>query len=319
MKYNPFKIYDCSNSVERPKHRGGGGPITNDIIRYLKENAKDYYIKFIDNPNKADVIITNDVFPKDIIKLGKPLVKRMCSPFWHKDYQYRNESLNESARIANKVIFISDYSRDQYIYFNGLDIKNHCVVRNWVDPHIFYDANSLKYDKFTFACCATNWNRKEKRLSEIIKFAEIVPNVNIMLIGTCESNVPVNVKKMGYIEEPLELSSLLNLSHGFLNLSYRDAATKTIPQAICCGLPVLFSNSGGVAELVGDYGVEIKDDLSLDILDYIPELSEDEIKKSYLKYVDEFKDIKDMIEECDIKLVFRKMLDGYFEAIVDNG
>ena len=39
---DPCKIFDCSNSKSRPQHRGGGGPIQNDIMRYLHENDEDY-------------------------------------------------------------------------------------------------------------------------------------------------------------------------------------------------------------------------------------------------------------------------------------
>ena len=62
------KIYDCSNSVHRPHHRGGGGPVNNDVMRYLMENADAYGCQYVQSPNLADVIVTNDKrqrFPKD--------------------------------------------------------------------------------------------------------------------------------------------------------------------------------------------------------------------------------------------------------------
>ena len=105
-----YKIFDCSNSAERPPHRGGGGPIMNDILCYLHQNAAEYNYEFIDSASNADVIITNDVFPAEVIGLGKPLVKRMCGPFWQKEHSKRNERLNVAARIADTVIFISEYS-----------------------------------------------------------------------------------------------------------------------------------------------------------------------------------------------------------------
>jgi len=116
-------ILDCSNSIERPAHRGGGGPIENDIIRYLWENAADYNCKFVAAPSQADVILTNDIFPSDLIGRGIPMVKRMCGPFWQRHLSSRNDVLNRAAQLADKVIFISQYSQRQYIHCFGDNLK----------------------------------------------------------------------------------------------------------------------------------------------------------------------------------------------------
>lgn len=313
-----FKIYDCSNSPERPEHRGGGGPITNDIMRYLKENCEDYAIEFTDKLSDASIVITNDVFTDEAVESGLCLVKRMCGPFWHSNFIHRNDKLNRAARQADKVIFITEYSKEQYIYLYGMNLKKYSVINHWVDPNVFFDNGSVKMKNFTLAASATNWNRKEKRLSEIIKFAKMYPSVDIMLIGTNEVDLPANIRSIGYINDPRDMCGILNLCHGFINLSYRDAATKTIPQAINCNLPVLYANSGGVIEMVGDYGTDIKDDVSLNIMDHIPELSAEEIAKGYEQFREDFDDIKELLSAFDKKHEFRVMLDRYFSEIVDT-
>ena len=88
------RVYDCSNSSERPPHRSESfGPKENDIMRGLKKYCNVFGCEFIDQPQDADVIITNDIYPKDILALDKPRVKRMDGVFWENRLKDRNESL----------------------------------------------------------------------------------------------------------------------------------------------------------------------------------------------------------------------------------
>jgi glycosyltransferase involved in cell wall biosynthesis len=319
---DPCKIYDCSNSIERPVHRGSGGPVMNDIMRYLHERAEDYYFKFIDSPEEAEVIITNDVFPKSILELGKPLVKRMCGPFWQNDMSYRNDILNASAKLADRVIFISEYSRKQYINCFG-DNLNSRVVLNSVDDSVFYPVDIMpKNHDFTLVAQVTNWNRKEKRLTDLIKFAEINPRISFTILGTIEEkNLPSNMLCMGYLSDPNDIAYIFNSSDGFINPSYRDV-TKTISQAINCGLPVLYADSGGCSEMVKnkggcDFGIAISDHNTLDMEDEVPPLNLEAMQIALDKFRINFRQMQHELSQFDRKLSFRIMLDGYFGTICE--
>jgi glycosyltransferase involved in cell wall biosynthesis len=315
MLDDPCRIYDCSNSAERPSHRGGGGPVMNDVMRYLHEYAEDYYFKFTDSPQEAQVIITNDVFPAAIAELWKPMVKRMCGPFWNIANSDRNIPLNNAARLADEVIFISEYSKKQYFNDNEYNLKSHRVVTHWVDPNVFVPNNTADNKQFTFAACATNWNRPEKRLNDLIRFAQAVPDVQFVIVGTVEQELPANFLKIGYLDKPQDVAYILNSVNAFINLSYRDAATKTVPQAISCGLPVLYADSGGVGELVNGFGIAIEDSKCIGYETEVPSLDLNNVIANFalLKYRE--KDIKQQLQSFDRKLAFRKMLDGYFGTI----
>ena len=109
--------------------------------------------------------------------------------------------------------------------------------------------------------------------------------------------------------------TVMNGAHAFINLSYRDAATKTVPQAISCGLPVLFTDSGGVPEMVGNYGVAINDAHPLDSEESIPNLSIDNVAYCANRLIGQYPILKQAIKAFDRKAVFKKMLDNYFSAI----
>jgi hypothetical protein len=93
-----YKIYDCSNSTKRQVHRNGGGPIKNDVMRQLQKEAHKYGFTYVTNPIDSDVIITNDVYPDEILLLKKPLIKRMDGVYWLKSLISRNELLNTAAQ-----------------------------------------------------------------------------------------------------------------------------------------------------------------------------------------------------------------------------
>ena len=111
------------------------------------------------------------------------------------------------------------------------------------------------------------------------------------------------------------MASVFNMADGFLNLSFRDAATKTVPQAINCGLPVLYANSGGVPEMVGDYGVGIEEFNDFNILDSVPQLSTFQLEKGFMKYLSNFDKIKKDLKTFDSVGKFNRMLGRYFTAI----
>jgi glycosyltransferase involved in cell wall biosynthesis len=299
-----INIFDCSNSSSRPKHRGGGGPIVNDVMSYLHLYSTNYNCNFVQDVYLADVVITNDVFPDYILNLNKPLVKRMCGPFWQREHQERNILLNNAAMQADHVIFITEYSKQQYLHCYGNNLKSFSVVRHWVDPKIFKPLNLEK--KFDFAACATNWLRLEKRLDNLINFIK-ASNTSLLLIGESDINIS-NITTTGYLSNPLDICYSLNSAKAFINLSYRDAATKTVPQAVSCGLPILFADSGGVKEMVKGHGFPIKDSNCLDIEDFVPELKVEKILDVYYRMDNNF-------VKADSKLEFDNMLLGYFDVL----
>ena len=329
------KIHDCSNSSKRPKHKGGGGPVENDVMRYLKNYAKDYGYEFVSEAANADVIITNDIFTEEALHcrygLGSkkiPLVKRMCAPYWQKEFQDRNEILNRAAREADYIIFITEYSAKQYRELNKYDVplKSETVVLHWVNPDIFKDTGAQKREIFTYAACATDWSRPEKRFYEHALAAQMFPRENFLFIGKISDDrlalMSKNCISVGYIDEPTKIAKVLNSCHAFLNLTYRDAATKTVPQAISCGLPVIYANSGGVSELVRSFGIPIKDSPLSDseaklygTEDKPRKLDPKDVYNTLASFGLTSAGIKMRLQYLNTRKLFNNMLTGYYSVI----
>jgi glycosyltransferase involved in cell wall biosynthesis len=244
-----LKIFDCSNSAERPQS-GQTGPVENTLVAAIKKYAPEFDCRFVYNVNSADVLFTNDVFPANLANIKKPRVKRMDGIYWQENLQSRNQPYNWAALEADAVIFISQFSYNSYIMQVNERIKRPYIILNNVDTEIFNRFGEYyEYKINRWAASASDWSRPEKRLSSIIDFARKIQEP-IYLIGKCEEPLPSNIIKFGYIKDQKYLRKILISCDAFINTSYRDAAPKTVCEAVACGLPVLYLDSGGVRELV---------------------------------------------------------------------
>lgn len=288
----------------------------NEFVALMHQYAPRYGCLFVDELDEAGVIFTNDIFPSYVRERGIRLVKRMDGIFWQKDLTHRNLPFVESASIADSVIFITKYSKDSLKAFYPAEYESLTwnVVHHWTDPGSFPKIPRSVDAPTVFTAMATNWNRSEKRLDDLFKFADLFP-VTIHLIGTADGiDLPQNIIPHGYLSDQTEIYSVMKQSHAFINLTCKDAATKTVCTAINYGLPVLYANSGGVSEMVGRYGVGVCENNDFVILDHIPSLSQDALTDAYNRFLHQYTYLCDSIAR-DTEDKLGKALEGYFEVL----
>jgi len=309
-----YRVFDCSNSSSRPSNRGFGGPVMNEFVELMHKYASAYGFEFVDSADDADVIFTNDVFPPHVQNLDIPLVKRMDGIFWQSDLVQRNNAYIEAALMADMVIFITEYSKNSFdtLYNNEFhQLKDYAVATHWTDPTGLpkVDISDIQIPT-VFVAMATNWNRPEKRMNELIRFAS-THNVVIRLIGTSDGiELPPNIIPYGYLTSTDDITNVFSQSHAFINLTCKDAATKTVCTAINYGLPVLYAGSGGVSELVKEYGLGIEENNTIEVLDYIPQL--DEVHSGYMKFVGKYAEYKRNLAALNPTELMHNSLKAYF-------
>jgi glycosyltransferase involved in cell wall biosynthesis len=312
-KIRLLRIFDCSNSTERPTNRSFGGPVQNEFVGLLHKHSERYGIVFVDSLNDCDLVFTNDVYPESVLTSDKPRVKRMDGIFWLNELKDRNEKYNLAAKQSDLVIFISEYSKNSFETLYGSKLEKSVVVTHWVEKKFDY-FHSGEFNN-TFFAMATDWKRKEKRFGELVKFSKLT-DCKINLVGTCNFDVPKNIIKFGYLESDSdEFLNVLKDSSAFLNLTCKDAATKTVCLAINYGLPILFSTSGGVGELVGNCGIGIKEKDEIDFLDSVPQVDEEEMINGLFEFKNNYDELKRNIMNKLRINPLRNSIEKYFREI----
>jgi len=311
------RILDVSNSSERPNHRGCGGLRENSIVTMLKKYSIRYGCKFVDSDSEADVIFTNDVYPKWSEKFSLRRVKRMDGVYWKEKYVERNEPLNAAAKASDMVIFISEYSHQSYHNLYGNLGTLHEVVLNWCDGNIFNPTDLKDVRHKHFIAVASSWERKQKRFNDIKELALNFPNERFVLIGKLpKESWPTNMYLCGEEVNPNVLRTIVNRSAGFINLSHRDAAPKVVAEATSCGLPIFYADSGGVPELV-QVGVRVLDENSEQIVEETPSLNKEELIDRFDKYLQVLPMLQEAAEEYAQRRKERtyNLLGDYFSLI----
>lgn len=296
-----MKIFDCSKSTKPEGYKD------NKIIAYLKQYAGRFGHEFVPCWEDADVIFTNDIFPLSFN--GKRKVKRMDGIFSRVDNMCRNNELNKAAEQADHVIFISNYSRDCYFkQYNG-NILSYTVICNEVDPHLFYPKEypSKKLNKII--AVADRWNRPEKRLSAILDLAKDNLDVDFIIVGDIDYNLGLkNVTQVSYKNN---IAEELRKADAMISLFYRDPYPKTMVEGIYCGLPILYTDSGGQSEMPV-VGVSISDPFKFEFDTQVPQINAFSgwqiFKKDYYKLAIE-------AIKFDGRNRFERMLNNYFKSI----
>lgn len=308
------RIYDCSNSSERPRHRGFGGAKENGVVTLLKKYSESFDFQFVTDPSEAQLLFTNDVFPRALAELPLLKVKRMDGIFWREQDKDRNESLNAAAVLADHVIFVSKYSRDSYHALYGQLLKAESVVLNWADSRVFYpDLNKEVPRKLkVLAAAATSWVREEKRLPALVALAEAIDSIKILMVGELLEPYPANMIPLGTLNHP-ELASTLRLVDAFVNFSYKDPAPKTIAESTCSGLPILYADSGGVSEMVR-HGVAIEDPETFAFGTEVPSLLPSLVEDRFNLFCQQFEDLSSRARLVAGSWTTHQMLDGYFSV-----
>lgn len=338
-----MKIVDVSNSsLANPRDLGGRhtGPRENDIVRYLKQYAHEFGHEFVpymlggeaQGVKFSDVVFTNDVWPKTEFWKdndpfpGKFKVKRMDGVFSRADVVHRNEPLNEAARQADHVIFISEYSMESYFKLydeSRKTIKSFSVIPNEVDPTIFYPGlDQTVSDWYSepkeVIAVASDWSRPEKRLDDLLLLAEMAPDVEFVLVGHLErKKLPHNIRLKGYLGTPKRLADTLRMSDAMISLSYKDPHPKTVVQGRYCGLPMLYTTSGGQNRM-GIAGVSIPDVSGSNWISFdteVPRLNPRYLEEAWLDFRVSFKTTKPAAMQYRGRNAFIAMLRGYFRAM----
>ena len=249
------------------KHRALGGMYT--FLFYLEEYLKEHGISFTHNIlSQYDILFINSwssTLPYYKIQLAKLLHPNLY--IVHRidgsaqdygrgaEWDQRQKRIN---RLADLTIFQSQYGR--YATRNKFDVitQDGPVIYNPVDTTLFkpYYENPPTSSRAKIVHISFSTNIK-KGADQIFQVAQENHDIDFILIGKYKNQPDLkNVRFTGHLNRE-EVAGILSTCHFFLFFSQNEACPNVVLEAMASGLPILYLDSGGTAELVGDTGIAI--------------------------------------------------------------
>ncbi|WP_417529265.1 glycosyltransferase family 4 protein [Marinomonas shanghaiensis] len=162
---------------------------------------------------------------------------------------------------AEKIITISDFSKNRIVEWSGID-KNKVINVNCGVSDIFFDNNFSYGCSFDYIFCPSNRKKHKNEERLILAFSEIYKNHNLNLIFTGEVtddlkkllenlNIIDRVHFMGYVNE-CTLATLYKGAKLTVFPSLYEGFGLPVLESMASGTPVVTSDIGATKEVSGD-------------------------------------------------------------------
>jgi len=192
------------------------------------------------------------------------LIQRINTCDERRGYGNENEIILEANKYADSTVFVSSFLRDLYVR-NGFDPNRpHCVILNGADEEIFNPTNRADWkpnDKLKIV--THHWSSAYTKGFDIYERLDLLLGIkpfSDLFEFTFIGNLPKGLcVKHTRVIQPLashELAQALKEHHVYLTASRNEPAGMHYIEGMCCGLPVLYLNSGSLPEYCSPYGIE---------------------------------------------------------------
>ena len=167
-------------------------------------------------------------------------------------------------RLADFTIFQSAFCKESFAQ-RGVTPQSCRIVYNGVDPSFFYPPTQTHLSHTSFRLVAVSWSSNPRKGFTVLAQLSQIPGIEIRFAGHWLSTVdPGRVILLGP-RNPAEIAEALRQSDAMIHAAENEPCSNAIVEALACGLPILYRDSGGNRELAGDYGVPLTNTPSGDI------------------------------------------------------
>ena len=250
----------------------GGPKVKVKRLKKIFQNSKI-------NPNifycLSNCIYSYNYIVKKYLKFKIPIIYNQNGIFhnvWYKgNVNNKNREMKFYLINADYVFYQSKFCKqccDNNIYQRT---KNFKILYNAVDTNFFIPGNKIKTSLISILKVGIYNKSNMWRLVEVIKAMHKVNinkkyNYKLSIVGPVEKNVKKEINDLihhydirhrvsflGKIKQD-KIVETMQKHHIFLTTKIYDPCSNTIIEAMSCGLPVVFHNSGGNYELVKNAG-----------------------------------------------------------------
>lgn len=215
---------------------------------------------------------------------NKKIVYRIGNIGTHRNFEEYLNLIRATMPYCNSIIYLSEWSKrelEKNSIFPNIGCRT-ALCRTEIGRETFYSKDYMKTYGQLLRCSGHSWSDNPKKGFEIYQQLDEKQdelNIEFYYIG----RKPEWFKPRNYIS-PLfgeALANELRKSDFYVSASQFECGPNHIIEALCCGLPVLYSSLGGACgEYAGEYGIEYKDfdDLYKLIRDHESWLPEKQLK-----------------------------------------
>jgi glycosyltransferase involved in cell wall biosynthesis len=166
-----------------------------------------------------------------------------------------------NAELADATVFQSRYSLEKHREL-GFELREPVVIPNAVDPAIFHPPERAEpLDGRKVRLIATSWSSNPRKGSET--FVWLDRNLDwdryeLTFVGQAPARFE-RIRSLGPVGSA-EVAGLLRGHDLYVASSRDDPCSNALLEALACGLPAAFLESGGHPELVGEGGLPFRAD-----------------------------------------------------------
>jgi glycosyltransferase involved in cell wall biosynthesis len=162
--------------------------------------------------------------------------------------------------LADATVFQSRYSLEMHRQL-GFELRDPVVISNAPDPSIFNDGGRVALQAGEpVRLITTSWSDNQRKGADVIaELDQRLDPARYQLTFVGRSPVAFRRARMLAPVPSAEVARLLREHHVFVFASRNEACSNALLEALACGLPALYIDSGSNAEVVGGGGLPFTD------------------------------------------------------------
>jgi glycosyltransferase involved in cell wall biosynthesis len=269
-----FNFFKKDKRSVRVFYAGGrpgnlGGPLVK--IKRLNEKFPQKLFLF----NVVYVLSNANYLSKSLIRVLKknriPIILNqngIFHPGWYGDgWEIKNREMSQVYHSADYVFWQSQFCKETVDRFLGKREGPGEILYNAVDTNIFTPKKSLLLQPYTFLITGKIddhlFYRLENPIKAIRNLIDMGLSVQIKIAGKLSERVKFRldllVKSLNLDNQVIihgeysqeNAAEIYRSSDAYIMMKYLDSCPNVVLEAMSCGLPILYSLSGGLPELVG--------------------------------------------------------------------